>query len=470
MFITHTCIYKNCLCNDHIHLQQEQKQQSAASDECDWTDTEDISFTANASDIECGETELEQYKKYQQMNRAEAGGSSKEHTYKVTLLGNRNRPASDGIFILVEERLKGKATSGGGSLTVYAEHLSRDLCNYRDMFNGTYIVWCPPMVLGGRRDFVMKLQFVNFGAYAGNRVALNRHLWHDQIKLYTTKPLQTINRPDVTTALGARMNEKNAVIWYQKKERWRVKVANGAHFFSLNTKRMCACVSRMNRLIMAGASHMRYKFHYIVQTCYNPGGKFPQLKRYKNIIFINLRFAENVMQPILSVIGNMTFTETDMLFVQSGAWNLANRGLGRMMDSSLKIYADALVAVRAKIGIPRSNFVVVTQPPFAMHESDMYSSGDRNNYCIAACVRRLKSLLAPHAFNIYDEFAILRPQSENTICAVHYICPLFDGRNYSVYGDVGIASAKLMIAHACRGHATLVRPCPPIDTATTTLE
>ena len=76
MFITHTCIYKNCQCNDHVHFQQQQQQQqqSAASDECDWTDTEDISFTANASDIECGETELEQYKKYQQMNRAEAGG------------------------------------------------------------------------------------------------------------------------------------------------------------------------------------------------------------------------------------------------------------------------------------------------------------------------------------------------------------------------------------------------------------
>ena len=82
-----------------------------------------------------------------------------------------NRPASDGVFILIKESLKGKATSGGGSLTVYAEYFSRDLCSYRDMFNGTYIVWCPPMVLGGRRDFVMKLQFVNFSAYAGNRVA-----------------------------------------------------------------------------------------------------------------------------------------------------------------------------------------------------------------------------------------------------------------------------------------------------------
>ena len=175
----------------------------------------------------------------------------------------------------------------------------------------------------------------------------------------------------------------------------------------------------MNRFIMAGASHMRYKFDYIVQACYNPGGNFLRSKRFKNMIFIGFEFAEEVSQMLLSAIGNMTFTETDMLFVQTGAWNLESRGLGRMMDSSLKIYADALVAVRAKIDIPRSNFVVVTQTPFAMHESNMYSSGDRNNYCIAACVRRLKSLLRPPAVNIYDEFAILRPQSENTICGVH---------------------------------------------------
>ncbi|KAK2138246.1 hypothetical protein NP493_8198g00000 [Ridgeia piscesae] len=230
------------------------------------------------------------------------------------------------------------------------------------MFNGTYIVWCPPMTLGESRDFLVSLQFVNFGAYAGKRVALNRHVWHlgkktANNKHYTEKYLQ-INRPDVTTALGARMNRKNAVIWYRTKGRWRVKLANGAHFFSLSTKRMCACVRSMNHLIM-------------------------------------------------------------------------KLGLDEFMDSSMKIYTDGLVFLRAKLGIPRSNFIVATQAPFAIHET----------------------------VSIFDEFAILQPQSEDTICAIHYICAVFDGRDYSVYGDVGIASANLMIAHSCRGHATLVKPC-----------
>ncbi|KAK2174953.1 hypothetical protein NP493_759g01030 [Ridgeia piscesae] len=441
--------------------QVQQQQNHPEREPCDWTDVEGEPFRANPGDIETGETELAQYTKYRQMKQNAAGGSSDQYTYRVTLLGKTKPPPLDGIFILVEERFRGKATSGGSSLTAYAEHLSRDLCNYRDMFNGSYIVWCPPMKLGGRRDFIMNLQYVNFGAYAGNRVALNQHIWHYQIKLsyrkrYTRKYL---NRPDVTTALGARMNGKNTVIWYQKKERWRVKLANGAHFFSLSTKRMCACVRSMNHLIMVGSSHMRYKFNYVVETCYNPHGNFPSAARYKNMIFIRLKYAEDVLKKIFSVIGNMTFTETDMLFVQSGAWNLATRGLDQFMDSSLKIYADALVFLRAKIGISRSNFVVVTQPPFAIHETVRYSSGNRNNYCNAAAVRQLKSLLHPHAFNIFDEFAILQPQSEDSICAVHYICPVFDGRNFSVYGDVGIASAKLMIAHSCRGHATLVKPC-----------
>ena len=438
-----------------FNTQQQQPNQTTL---CDWTDLEGVPFNANASDIDIGQTELEQYQRYVTLKPSRAGGSSDGYTYKVTLLGNR--PASDGIFIQVEERLKGKPTSGGSSLTVYSEHLSKELCNYRDMFNGIYIVWCPPMVLGGRRDFIMKLQFVNFGAYAGGRVTLNRHLWHHQIKLYTQKPLAPIHRPDVTTALGERMNKKNTVIWYQRKERWFVKLANGDRFFSLSTSRMCACVRSMNRLIMAGASHMRYKFDYIVQTCYNPGGNFPKLQRHKNLIFVPLQYAEDSLKSLMSTVGKLKLTGMDMLFVQSGSWNLAFRGLKRMMDSSIKSYVDALLAVRTKTGIPRANLVVVTEPPFAMHESVTHASGDRNNYCIAAAMRKLKSILRVHDFNIYDEFAIIQPQSENDICAVHYICPVFDGRNYSVYGEIGITSAKLMIAHACRGHDTLVTPCP----------
>ena len=215
----------------------------------------------------------------------------------------------------------------------------------------------------------------------------------------------------------------------------------------------------MNHLIMVGASHMRYKFNYIVEAFYNPGGNFPKIKRYKNIIFIQLYYAKDVSKTILSAIGNMTFTETDMLFVQSGAWNLAKIGLDEFMDSSMKIYADDLVFLRAKLGIPRSNFIVVTLAPFAFHETVGYNSGNRNNYCIAAAVRHLKSLLHLHAFNIFDEFAILQPQSEDTICAIHYLCPVFDGSDHSVSGDVGIVSANLMIAYSCRGHATLVKPC-----------
>ena len=441
--------------------QQQQQQHHPEREPCDWTDVEGEPFRANPGDIETGETELAQYNKYRQMKQKSAGGSSDHYTYKVTLLGNPH--ALDGILILVEERFEGRATSGGSSLTVYAELRTRDLCNYRDMFNGTYIVWCPPMTLGESRDFLVSLQFVNFGAYAGKRVALNRHVWHlgrktANNKHYTDKYLQ-INRPDVTTALGARMNRKNAVIWYRTKGRWRVKLANGAHFFSLSTKRMCACVRSMNHLIMVGSSHMRYKFNYIVETCYNPGGNFPKFKRYKNIIFIQLFYAEDVSKTILSAIGDMTFTETDMVFVQSGSWNLQKLGLDEFMDSSMKIYTDGLVFLRAKLGIPRSNFIVVTQAPFAIHETVRYSAVNRNNYCIAAAVRQLKSLLHPHGFSIFDEFAILQPQSEDTICAIHYICAVFDGRDYSVYGDVGIASANLMIAHSCRGHATLVKPC-----------
>ena len=451
---------QTCTFSRSNYAPQEQNAQTTnRTERCDWADLHGAPFTADASNMDYGESELEQYKKYAQLKEpVKAGSSSDGYTYTVTLVGDR--PASDGIFIEVKERFKNKPTSGGSSLTVYSEHLSRELCKYRDMFNGTYVVWCPPMVLGGRRDITMKLQFVNFNAFAKVRVTLNRHLWHHQIRLNTETPLEPINRPDLTTALGERMDKKKSVIWYQRKERWFVKNADGEHFFSLGTERMCACVRKMNRLIMVGASHMRHKFHYIVETCYNPGGKFPSLKHYKNMIYITMHYMEDSLKTLMSIVeAQTTGSDTDMIFVQAGSWNLAFHGLKGMMDGSIRTYVDSLLAVRAKMGIPRRNFVVVTEPPFPMHESVTHASGNRNNYCIAATIRVLKSMLRAHDFNIYDEFAILRPQSESSICAVHYLCAVFDGRTSGVYGDVGIVSAKLMISHGCRGHDTLVTPC-----------
>ena len=451
---------QTCTFSRSNYAPQEQNAQTTnRTERCDWADLHGAPFTADASNMDYGESELEQYKKYAQLKQpVKAGSSSDGYTYTVTLVDDR--PASDGIFIEVKERFKNKPTSGGSSLTVYSEHLSRELCKYRDMFNGTYIVWCPPMALGGRRDITMKLQFVNFNAFAKARVTLNRHLWHHQIKLKTETPLEPINRPDLTTALGERMDKKKSVIWYQRKERWFVKNADGEHFFSLGTERMCACVRKMNRLIMVGASHMRHKFHYIVETCYNPGGKFPSLKHYKNMIYITMHYMEDSLETLMSVVeAQTTGSDTDMIFVQAGSWNLAFHGLKGMMDGSIRTYVDSLLAVRAKMGIPRRNFVVVTEPPFPMHESVTHASGNRNNYCIAATIRVLKSMLRAHDFNVYDEFAILRPQSESSICAVHYLCAVFDGRTSGVYGDVGIVSAKLMISHGCRGHDTLVTPC-----------
>ena len=166
--------------------------------------------------------------------------------------------ASDGIILCIEERLDSKPTSGGSTFSVYSEHLAKELCNYRDMFNGTYLVWCPPVAPKGRRDITVKLQFVNYGAYAGSQVNINRYLWNHLIKLNSKKPLTPVKQPQFTSALDELMNTKNAVIWYLRNERWFVKLANGNHFFPLSTERMCACARNVNRIILAGTSHMKY--------------------------------------------------------------------------------------------------------------------------------------------------------------------------------------------------------------------
>ena len=255
----------------HVYFvlpQQPLQQTTQRPIPCDWTDLEGAPFTANVSDIDVGQTELEQYERYVKLKPKKPGGSSEKYSYKVTWL---SKLASDGIFLCIEERLESKPTSGGSTFSVYSEHLAKELCNYRDMFNGTYLVWCPPVAPKGRRDITITLQYVNYGAYAASQVNINRYVWNHLIKLNSKKPLTPIKQPQLTSALGELMNTKNAVIWYQRSERWFVKLANGNHFFPLSTERMCACVrAQLEPTYISGhvtyEIQVRLSYLYLLQT------------------------------------------------------------------------------------------------------------------------------------------------------------------------------------------------------------
>ena len=418
------------------------------------------SFTANVSDIDVGRTELEQYRQFTKMDKVETRSFSTpaKYSYKVTLIANR--PTTDGIFIRIDEHYNKHYTSGGSTFVITSKHTVTELCPYRDMFNGTYFVWCPPMTRGERRAIAVTLQYVGFAAFTSKRPSsFNKFVEHIDIRLdREPKTPQPLNQPAITSTLENYMNKKDVVMWYKENENWRIKLATGEHFFSLGTRQMCECVKGMGRLIMIGSSHMRYTFTYIARMCYNaqpPVLMEPVDRTIANMEYLATKFEGDFVDLTTRPIFSTPFRHNDVIFAQWGSHNLAFRGLSHTATTGLQTYVKALVAIRKKTQIIPSNFVVVTQPPFPYHETGSRCGGDRNIVCIAVITRLLKSMLAPHRFNVFDQFSILRPQSENDLCVAHYICPMFNGEFSKDYGDVGIPVARLMINHVCTKQETV---------------
>ena len=419
-------------------------------------------FKATSSNIDVGQTELEQYYRYTQIKKNHTHFASyAEYAYETTIIENRS--TTDGIFLRIEERFRGKFTHGGSSFTITAHHVAKEQCPYRDMFNGTYLVWCPPMTVRERREIVLTLEYVNFAAFDSARPASFRVVrYHAGLRLDNSNmnpkakddapvPLRSLA---VAAALKTYARKQDVVQWYKDTDIWKVKLANGEHFLSLSTKRMCDCIKKMRRLIMMGSSHMRYKFAYIAQVCYDRTGVgfTGQTKPVKNVHFVEFFLAENYTTSFRRHLRDIQLGDDDVVLVQTGAHDLARKGLSYFMDSMVK-YVDTLATVRNQTKVRRHNFVVLTPPPFPMYATATRKTGDRNSFCIAASARRLKQLLAKHDFEVFDEFSILRPVAErDTAITAHYISPLYNGKTFGVYGDVGFTAARLMMSQICEAN------------------
>ena len=121
---------------------------------------------ANASEVglDIGRTELEQYRQFVKMDtRAPRRTTILGYSYRVELIGNR--PTTQGLFVRIEEHYQNRSTKGGSTFVITSDGYGLSLCPYRDMFNGTYIAWCPHIVSGQRRAITVVLQFVDFRAF-----------------------------------------------------------------------------------------------------------------------------------------------------------------------------------------------------------------------------------------------------------------------------------------------------------------
>ena len=101
---------------------------------------------------------------------------STKYSYKITLL------PSDAHTDGVDERYKGNMTSGGSCLYGVGDWAGfRSVCTSRDLYNGTYVVYCPRASDATCCKVTLHLQCVNFSAYTSLYRPLRDVIWKRRV-------------------------------------------------------------------------------------------------------------------------------------------------------------------------------------------------------------------------------------------------------------------------------------------------
>ena len=211
------------------------------------------------------------------------------------------------------------------------------------------------------------------------------------------------------------------------------------------------CVRR-KRVIMVGASHMRFKADYLFLLCYSiphSVSRQHQTLRIGNVDFIWLRFLAEYESAWKKHLEQLNITRGDIVFIQTGAWNLMQKGRSsfwRTMGRGIHLFLSGLRYIRDMLLTRGASVVLVTSPPHA----DLWHSatrGHRNNFALAALNAKLSSAALNMDIPVHDEFGLILARCEERACSSHYLNRI--PKNNSMHGEVGLVSANVMLRGVC---------------------
>ena len=198
--------------------------------------------------------ELDQYNHYRNLHivtRFNASNNMRnvdisQYHHTVSLVKRNIRIA--GLFLLVVEQHKDRATSGGSCLYGVSESSNfRSVCSFRDFYNGTYMLYCPPAPTKTTATncwrVTVQLQCVNFSAYSSLYQALHKIIWTRRVCVNDTEKatLRVLRDWPLIRALKRDASRKNVVMWhFDKNRKWAARMHDGKWFRSLKKNRICA--------------------------------------------------------------------------------------------------------------------------------------------------------------------------------------------------------------------------------------
>ena len=406
-----------------------------------------------------GDTELRQYIRFTKDNPLYNINTTNTMTVSSPGIYKYNIKALSSTEFVITESVEETATRGGSCFLVRSDSMSTHICNYNDLFNGTYIVHCP-LPECTCRNISIWLQYTNFTAYAGKwqtypkctypkcTYPIQKLLWRQHICSNGTKGSAFSRRENIAT------DKRNVITWYKMSGKWRATLLNGSAYEDISVTNLCRCVKNIRKLFMIGASHMRYKADVVISSCYIMSEKIPMLHStltVGNVQYINLTHILEFRNIWDRHLKKERLDERDVVVIQTGAHDTAQAGSRVTMDALETYLLPALNELHKHSDKYGFRLIVVTTPPVPTYKKPHGYNKIKNNFMIAAFNRRLKLELASKNVQVFDEYSVLLAQQDNHVCGVHYLCRQIDGGVTYFVGQVGVTAASLMFSNAICG-------------------
>ena len=207
---------------------------------------------------------------------------------------------------------------------------------------------------------------------------------------------------------------------------------------------LCACVKSFGNISMYGSSHMRYKFDYLVDKCYERPADL--IKKHHNASVANLQFSWNIFSDEFGRIlsdRNRTLKEKDLVFIQTSAHDLSTRGLAVTMSTGIRRFVESLAELEDVSQRKGFNVVVLRSPPSRDTDNRLKTKGGRNNFALAAFNEMIRVKAADMGVEVFDEFSIILPRQDSNTCGTHYIC--YNEHTRRITGIVGLTTMPLNV-------------------------
>ena len=385
----------------------------------------------------------------------------------ATERGTTESCQDDGVFLRIAERYTGDTKSTGGSSfrVISTTSLARKMCSYVDLFDGTYLVWCPFLLGSECSNMSVSLDFVNFTAYTGKHKPLRNVVWQQAVcrgQQSLCNDEGGLAKTDKTLLHRTNLSElqyetatRNAITWQRHLDGWRARLSwRHGQLFEMNTTSLCKRVKRLGRLTMVGASHMRYKFDHIIIQCY----AMPKsvARKHSSVTIGNVELIERRkatdFKHLAEELASRNLTKADVVLIQSGAHNMEFDGVQKTITAAVPAFSRVLRDVSAVSRTRGFRVMYVMSPPYPRRCEVVAIRGSRNNFALAAYHSSVMKAVVATGFEIFDEFSAFLPHEEEAVCGVcgaHYLCRK-PGVQDHVWGEIGKTGAEILLAYATR--------------------